>query len=223
MLFSANLNYNLIKHLNNENINVKDEFNTFYNNINKNVKSNVAISAAVTAYGRIERMKYKTLDGYTIYYSDTDSAFLNKPLPQHLVGNGIGLMKDELNGKIIKRALFLGNKKYIYQYYNDNNILQTVSVFSGVKRNTLTWDDFYKMSKGEVIIVKIPNTFIIKFKNLDLEIKDRFVNISKSKTKNLINNIYQPLHIIKKNHKFNPEEINHFKTIFKKLKKISKF
>ena len=74
------------------------------------------------------------------------------------------------------------------------------------------------MSKGEVIIVKIPNTFIRKFKNLDLEIKDRFVNISKSKTKNLINNIYQPLHIIKKNHKFNPEEINHFKTIFNKLK-----
>lgn len=77
----------------------------------KIVKSNVAISAAVTAYARIERMKYKTLDGYTIYYSDTDSAFLNKPLPKHLVGNGIGLMKDELNGKIIKRALFLGNKK----------------------------------------------------------------------------------------------------------------
>jgi len=38
VLFSANLNWNLIKHLNNENINVKDEFNTFYNNINKNCK-----------------------------------------------------------------------------------------------------------------------------------------------------------------------------------------
>jgi len=63
-------------------------------------------------------------------------------------------------------------------------------VFSGVKRNTLTWDDFDKISKGEVIKVKIPNTFIRKFKNLDLEIKDRFVNISKSNTKTLKTQTY---------------------------------
>jgi hypothetical protein len=74
------------------------------------------------------------------------------------------------------------------------------------------------MSKGEVIKVKIPNTFIRKFKTLDLEIKDKVVNISKSNTKILINNIYPPLNILKNNHKFTPEKFNHFKTIFNKLK-----
>jgi hypothetical protein len=136
VLFSTNLNQNLIKHLNKNNI--KNNIFTNYDNTNKKIKSNVSISAAVTAYARIEMIKYKTLEDYTIFYTDTDSIFTNKQLPTTFVGDDLGQMKDELKGKQIYRCLFLGNKKYCYQYFDDNLNLQTVSVFSGVPRNTLT-------------------------------------------------------------------------------------
>ena len=80
----------------------------------KTVKSNVAIASAITSYARIEMMKYKTLPNINVYYTDTDSIFTDKPLPDHLVGKDIGLMKDELDGGYIKEAYFLGIKKYAF-------------------------------------------------------------------------------------------------------------
>jgi DNA polymerase type B, organellar and viral len=204
VLYSANLNFNLIKHLNKFNIN--NNINIKYDNTNKKIKSNVSISAAVTAYARIEMIKYKTLEGYIIFYTDTDSNFSNKPLPENFVGEEIGQMKDELKGKVIYRGLFLGNKKYCYQYFDDDNILQTISIFAGIpkkKENILTWDDFVKMSRGETIKVKLSNTFERNFSSLDIQIKETTVNINKSNNKKLLNNKYIPLHIKILNHKFN--------------------
>lgn len=48
-------------------------------------------------------------------------------------------MKDELNGLSIKEAYFLGIKKYGYQYYDRNDKLITISVFAGVRRDSLTF------------------------------------------------------------------------------------
>ena len=42
------------------------------------IKSNVAIASAITAYARIEMMKYKTLPDINVYYTDTDSIFVDK-------------------------------------------------------------------------------------------------------------------------------------------------
>ena len=69
VLMTANLNFDLIKKLK------LDLDLTTLKNMNKSVKSNVAISAAVTAYARIEMMKYKVDPSYKIYYTDTDSIF----------------------------------------------------------------------------------------------------------------------------------------------------
>jgi hypothetical protein len=41
------------------------------------------------------------LDGSCLY-SDTDYVFTNKYLEDKFIGNTLGLMKDELNGLIIK-------------------------------------------------------------------------------------------------------------------------
>ncbi len=69
-----------------------------------NIKSNVAIASAVTAYARIHMIPFKTLD--SCYYTDTDSVFLVKPLDNKLIGKELGLMKDELDGKIITEGYF---------------------------------------------------------------------------------------------------------------------
>jgi hypothetical protein len=105
---------------------------------NKTMKTNVAISAAVTAYARVEMMKFKTIPGVNVFYTDTDSIFMDKPLPQHMVSDKLGQMKDELEGYKIIRAMFLGNKKYCYQYINEAGVTITKSTFAGITKNSLS-------------------------------------------------------------------------------------
>lgn len=77
------------------------------------VMANPAVSSAVTAYGRIHMMQFKTGEmADHIYYTDTDSIFTDVKLPDHMVGKGLGLMKDELDGGVITKAVFLGIKRY---------------------------------------------------------------------------------------------------------------
>jgi hypothetical protein len=195
LLMTANINHGLLKKVNSELDELDLELDFEIENIFKTVKSHVAISAAITAYARMEMNKYKTLFGINIYYTDTDSVFTDKPLPAHLVGHELGEMKDELNGKVIVRAIFLGNKKYCYQYYNDDGLLTTVSVFSGIKRNSLTFEQFERMSKGEIIETIQPDTFSRSFARLTLRIINRNVKIQKSYNKVLVGNDYLPKHI----------------------------
>lgn len=126
ILMSCNLDFYIINTLNTKySLNIDSNF--------KKVKSNVALASAVTAYGRIERIKYKTMPGYEVYYTDTDSIFVNKPHSTEMVGDGLGQMKDELKGGVRSKGYFLVIKKYCY-IVND----ETHSLFSGVKSNSLS-------------------------------------------------------------------------------------
>jgi hypothetical protein len=130
ILMSSNLDYSILNEL-------KQETNLELVSGFRNVKSHVGIASAVTSYARIEMMELKMLLiklGIKLYYTDTDSIFVDKELPDYLIGNNLGQLKDELNGKFIKKAYFLGIKKYGYIDI-DNNIH---SVFSGVERNSLS-------------------------------------------------------------------------------------
>jgi len=44
-------------------------------------------------------------------YTDTDSIFSANPISMELIGEALGLMKDELEGQIIEEAYFLDIKK----------------------------------------------------------------------------------------------------------------
>jgi len=94
LLMNSNLDYSLINEIKGEtDLDLMTSF--------RNVKSHVGIAAAVTAYARIEMMKSKMLLaklGLKLYYTDTDSIFIDGELPPELVGNDLGLMKDELSG-----------------------------------------------------------------------------------------------------------------------------
>lgn len=85
----SNVDFNLIKETNSElNINLLLQPMQI-------VKSNVALASAITAYARIEMMKYKTIPGLKVLYTDTDSIFTNMELPANMVGDDLGQMKDE--------------------------------------------------------------------------------------------------------------------------------
>jgi hypothetical protein len=104
VLTYSNINYKLLTKLNNE-------LHSNIENYHTAIKSNVAIAAAVTAYARIHMIYYKLLEGTV--YSDTDSIFTTDVLSDHLIGSGLGLMKDELNGGLIQPLLlsFAGTRQ----------------------------------------------------------------------------------------------------------------
>jgi hypothetical protein len=80
---------------------------------NHKANVNVAIAAAITAYGRIHINRFQHM-GFDCYYSDTDSVILNGELPDCYVGKALGQMKLETSG--IDKAVFLGPKVYGYSY-----------------------------------------------------------------------------------------------------------
>jgi hypothetical protein len=69
----------------------------------------VALAASVTAYARVYMSQFKNSDKYTLYYSDTDSIDIDKPLDSTLVGAELGMMKLE---HIFEEATYLAPKVY---------------------------------------------------------------------------------------------------------------
>jgi hypothetical protein len=103
MLLQANIDNDILSKLNLElDINLNK-------NVNFEVKANVALAAAITAYSRIHMLPFK-MSG-DVLYTDTDSIFTSKKLEDILIGKDLGLMKDELEGNIIEEAYFLGIKQ----------------------------------------------------------------------------------------------------------------
>jgi hypothetical protein len=72
---------------------------------------NIAVAATITAGARVFMSRFKNnpeLVG-NLYYSDTDSIVIDKPLPADLVGGALGQLKLE---HMIKRAVFIAPKVY---------------------------------------------------------------------------------------------------------------
>jgi len=188
VLLKGNLNEKLI-----DKLKLKLDL-TDFKQISKTVKSNVAISAAVTAYGQIEMMKYKTLSDYNIFYTDTDSIFIDKPLPDSMVNNEIGQMKNELKTlktNIIDLACFLGNKKYGLSYTDYDGKIQHLTVFAGAKRDSLTFNEIMLMSQGKTVHKLYDDVFFKDFRKMEITIKPRELDLKMSTSKNLFNNFYE--------------------------------
>lgn len=71
--------------------------------------SNVAIASAITAGARTYMSYFKNMEDFTLYYSDTDSIYIDGLLPQKYVGKELGLFKSE---GVFDEAVFLSPKVY---------------------------------------------------------------------------------------------------------------
>jgi DNA polymerase type B, organellar and viral len=90
----------------------------------EDVKSNIAIASAITSYSRIhlaEIKKYCFDNNIKLFYFDTDSVFVDRPLPEHLIGKSIGQWKLEAT---IKEAVFIAPKVYGYIDIEGNEIVK---------------------------------------------------------------------------------------------------
>ena len=114
------------------------EYECFHLNIS------VPIAAAITAYSRIIINRYKHLEGYTPYYSDTDSIVLDRPLPDHLVNSDLGGMKLEHH---VQEGVFLGPKLYALKINDVDAIIKV----KGLSNNQLTFNDIFSLLNLESI------------------------------------------------------------------------
>src|ERR1700744_2757082 len=109
----------------------------------------IPIAAAITAYARIHMSQFKKNINYELYYSDTDSIYIDKPLDDSLVSKTeLGLMKLE---NIIKKAIFLSPKVYCLETIDGETIYKVKGLSHNIE---LIMKDF------DNLLIK--NTFIKK-------------------------------------------------------------
>jgi DNA polymerase elongation subunit (family B) len=110
----------------------------------------IAIASAITAYARIHMSQFKNNANFRLFYSDTDSIYIDRPLPKHLVNSKIlGLMKLE---NILKKAIFLAPKVYYLETVEDKIIYKV----KGLKHDIeLTDKDFSNLLFKESILQKL--------------------------------------------------------------------
>lgn len=79
--------------------------------LHKESKTSIGIASAVTSYARVHMSQFKYPSSqYKLYYTDTDSIYIDKPLDDSLVSD-VELGKFKLE-HVFKEAVFLGPKIY---------------------------------------------------------------------------------------------------------------
>jgi DNA polymerase elongation subunit (family B) len=93
--------------------------------------------------------QFKNNPDYILYYSDTDSIYISKPLAKHLVNSKVlGKMKLEY---VLKKAIFLAPKMY-YLETIDGKVIYKVK---GLKHEVeLNKDDFESLLFKESTLEK---------------------------------------------------------------------
>jgi hypothetical protein len=101
------------------------------------VEANIAVASAITANARIHMSIFKNNPDFNLYYSDTDSVFTDKELPENMVGKGLGQVKLEY---VNNKAVFLAPK--VYALETDDKTI--------IKVKGLTHDQISKLSFNDI-------------------------------------------------------------------------
>lgn len=104
----------------------------------KNISVNQSLPSAIaiTAYARMYMFKiiYTLIElGIEIYYMDTDSITVNKPIPEELIGNKLGLFKLEHE---IDHAYFISPKLYALKTSNGKYVVKAKGIGSNLDYNS---------------------------------------------------------------------------------------
>ena len=142
-----------------------DLFLSIFKYHKKDVFLNLAIAMAITSYARIFMSPYFK-EG--LYYSDTDSIIVDKPLSDELVNDKIGGFKLEAK---IKKFICLKNK--IYGYINSNN--EFILKFAGLsKDNKIVFEDLENiLINNKIKYINYYNFYRKNFETYDLFFKEK--------------------------------------------------
>lgn len=131
------------------NKNENQELTSLIDNFNEIHNINIAIASFVTAYARIHMSQFKNNKDFKLYYSDTDSAIIDRPLPNHLVDSKVlGKMKLEYT---VKKGIFLAPKLYCLLTNNNEFITKTRGLNHNIQ---LQLEDFQNLLFKDSEIIK---------------------------------------------------------------------
>jgi len=127
----------------------------------------IGIAAAITAYARIHMSQFKNNSNFNLYYTDTDSIYIDKPLSDDLVNNKIlGKMKLE---NVLTDAIFLAPKVYYLITESGEHIYKVKGLKHGVK---LTLENFENLLFEDSLLEKIQTKWIKNISKGFIEIRD---------------------------------------------------
>jgi DNA polymerase type B, organellar and viral len=99
---------------------------------------NVGIASMITAGARMHMTQFKNRSDYNLYYTDTDSVVVDRPLQQDMVGDSLGQLKLEHE---IEKAVFIAPKVYGFLTENNKQILKVKGVKSEVLQSRIDLKD----------------------------------------------------------------------------------
>lgn len=105
--------------------------------------SSVPIAAATAAYARMRLNEFVNLSDNPCFYTDTDSVILQNPLPENMVGRGLGQMKLE---HIIRQGIIIAPKTYALKTQDGNLITRAKGL--SIK---MTWENYQALLHGETL------------------------------------------------------------------------
>jgi hypothetical protein len=111
---------------------LKEIFINNYSSDNANIS--IGIASAITSGARIFMSQFKNNPEFTLYYSDTDSIDINKPLDSKFIGPELGKMKLEY---VFKEATFLAPKVYGGIDINNTEVCKVKGLKNVVKYSDL--------------------------------------------------------------------------------------
>jgi hypothetical protein len=149
---------------------IKDKFSR------REVEQSLPVSVAITAYSRIYMnsiINKLENQGVDIYYTDTDSLWIDGDLPKDLIGIKIGQFKLEFEAD---EGYFPLPKVYYCKGVNSKGSIIEVKKSKGVKTGSLSFNDYERLSKG-LFIIKEDIRFIRNFKEQTIKYESKPVKI----------------------------------------------
>jgi len=145
--------------------------------LESSIKTSISIASAVTAYARVHMSFFKNNPDFELYYTDTDSAYINKPLPDHMVGSGLGQMKLEY---IFTDCVFLGAKIYAGITTNGKYICK-IKGFKDAK--SISLEDMKSLLRKDATLSLKHSKWFRNLAESNILIKEQVYELSKNEAK----------------------------------------
>jgi DNA polymerase type B, organellar and viral len=150
------------------------ELDTLLDNGSEKHNVNISIASAITAYARIHMSQFKNNKDYNLYYSDTDSIYIDKPLNDSFISNTeLGKLKLE---KICKYSVFLAPKVYGIRDELGNEIIK-VKGLSSESVSTINIDSLEQLLLKDETTEFNQNKWFRSISNGNITVKDQIYTL----------------------------------------------
>uniref|UniRef100_A0A896YU35 DNA-directed DNA polymerase n=1 Tax=Coniophora olivacea TaxID=85977 RepID=A0A896YU35_9AGAM len=146
---------------------------------NKDTTNNSAvhIASAVTSYARVLISKFKNNPSYKLYYSDTDSIFIDKPLDPLFVGKELGQFKLEY---IFKDVVFLAPKIYA-GVTTEGNYICKIKGYKNAKN--IAFEDMKSLLKNNANLELSHNKWFRSLDKSNIQVRKELYNLMVTQNK----------------------------------------